>query len=110
MATTQIIEKCQPYRLHMACGHFEIRMMRESTAGVPFEPTMAIEVRSSACAECEPSKADLREHQRTVNEQYRICYQCGQPADDQCPLCKKLVCRLCAEREGEVCCDAEARP
>ncbi len=33
------------------------------------------------------------------------CYQCGNAADDTCPLCGKSVCRRCAEREGEFCCE-----
>jgi len=33
------------------------------------------------------------------------CYDCGGPADDQCPLCHRWVCRGCAEREGAFCCD-----
>lgn len=32
------------------------------------------------------------------------CFVCQAPATDQCPECKRFVCRLCAEGEGESCC------
>lgn len=35
------------------------------------------------------------------------CAYCGVPADDKCPNCGKLVCNICAEREGESCCDGD---
>lgn len=35
------------------------------------------------------------------------CADCGAPADDKCPNCGKLVCNICAEREGESCCDGD---
>lgn len=38
------------------------------------------------------------------------CYQCAADADDTCPLCGRHVCRACAEREGESCCDADVLP
>jgi len=65
----QIIEKCQPFRVQMSCGHVEIRMMRESTAGEPFSP-QALLTSSVGCAECEPSKAEMREMQREINAKY----------------------------------------
>ena len=34
-----------------------------------------------------------------------VCFLCGAPADDECPLCGKFVCRLCAEGENGCCCD-----
>lgn len=68
----QITEKCQPFRVRMSCGHIEIRMMRESTADRVFDPQIVIEAPSSACCECEPSKVDMREHQRAINAQYGL--------------------------------------
>ena len=38
-----------------------------------------------------------------------ICADCNEPTDaGPCPGCGKRVCQLCAEREGEFCCDGEA--
>lgn len=43
----------------------------------------------------------MSEHKSTEER----CFVCEAPATDQCPECKKFVCRLCAESEGESCCD-----
>jgi len=37
----------------------------------------------------------------------RPCKDCGEPAIDSCPNCDALVCQLCAEKEGESCCDGQ---
>ena len=67
-----LVQSTQPYRLRMACGHVEIRMMREETAGVIFSPDIVIEVSTSQCAECEPSKAEMREMQRGLNARHGL--------------------------------------
>jgi hypothetical protein len=36
------------------------------------------------------------------------CHDCGRRGDDTCPLCGLSFCRLCAEAEGESCCDKKA--
>jgi hypothetical protein len=38
------------------------------------------------------------------------CEDCGtkRRPRDVCPLCLKVVCSLCVEREGAFCCDGEA--
>lgn len=36
------------------------------------------------------------------------CADCGEKGDfSGCPFCGKVVCQLCAEREGESCCEGE---
>jgi hypothetical protein len=48
---------------------------------------------------------------RTVKKPFTVgpgrvrCGDCQKLADDICPFCGKAVCQMCAEREGESCCD-----
>src|SRR5271157_4805979 len=45
------VERCQPYKVLMTCGHIETRMMREATAGVPWEGHEPIKA-GAPCAAC----------------------------------------------------------
>ena len=72
MTLTQRIATVKPFRLRMNCGHIEIRMMREETAQCIFSPGIVIDVPTSACCECEPSKATMRESQRAINAQHGL--------------------------------------
>lgn len=50
--TSGYISRCQPYKVKMACGHIETRMMREATAGIPWTPDATLETPRVSCAEC----------------------------------------------------------
>jgi len=43
----------QNYRVRHSCGHYELRRMRESTAGVPWTPTATVQAHN-ACNACAP--------------------------------------------------------
>lgn len=44
----------------------------------------------------------------SAGERRRRCKDCKKLTDaGPCPGCGIIVCQLCAEREGEFCCDGE---
>jgi len=50
-ASTTLVERCQPYKVLMTCGHIEERKMREQTAGVPWSPDVVLKAQAP-CKSC----------------------------------------------------------
>ena len=56
--TSHYTERCKPYRVRMACGHVETRLMREATAGIPWTTEAEIVTNRADCAECRRARGE----------------------------------------------------
>ena len=75
---------------------------QEAAAG-PYCPHR--EVGDRMCDEC------AKKMSAELEARAKVCADCGSRTDaSPCPLCGKIVCQLCAEREGEFCCPGSAAP
>jgi hypothetical protein len=52
----------------MVCGHIAVRMLNLKTMGRLYDDDLV--AGCGMCAECDPGKADRREYQARLNEQY----------------------------------------
>lgn len=59
--TAALTSQCQMYRVQMACGHHELRMMRAETAGTPWlgPDTVAARTAINVCVMCDPRRAEF---------------------------------------------------
>jgi hypothetical protein len=82
-------QRVKPYWVRMACGHFEVRKMREATAGMPWDEDAVVKS-DAPCGLCRGDAAPLPhvvDTQCVIDPELDECAICGVGFGDACPEC-----------------------
>lgn len=93
--TSGFVERVQPFLVMHTCGHYEIRLMREATAGMPWTPDAIVKAgnqcrvcRNEADPHVAPDRLHGRDTQCSIDPATDGCLVCGVDFSALCPQCR----------------------